>query len=195
MGACDIWFSVEGDKSESEIKKMVDAKRESNRSENGHQEGYSGDWQTVHGISFKNQVFESCEAAKEWCSSNCNKWSGVVVKYKSYGELKPNKNLEAIDKKLKELSAKHEEDKKALLKKIQSKPFVTCPHCKSKVNTKYTNNTCTVCNEFFPTRKKIGDKYEAKVKELQDKAKAEWAKLRLKSKSTIKWLVYGVAAC
>ena len=195
MGGCDIYFSLDSKLSEKEVREAVRRQASNDEDENGHQDGYSGDWQTISTINFRGQVFETCGDAKEWCSNHTSKWEASVVKFKSFGEIKPSKTIEKINKKLQYLEEKFEADKEVLLKKIRSKPFFTCPLCKSKINSKYTNNECVVCNEYTPVRKKLGEKYEAKVKELETKKALEIERLRKKAKYTIKWLVYGVAAC
>lgn len=50
MGATDITMRLEGHPSMTEVRKAVREQAEQDSAENGHREGYSGDWQTIDRI-------------------------------------------------------------------------------------------------------------------------------------------------
>ena len=83
MGACDISFNLKGKASKAEISRAFSNQVASDRSENGHADGYSGDFQTVHCVSFDHlgEVFDSHALAFDYCISKAKKWESVVAVY------------------------------------------------------------------------------------------------------------------
>jgi hypothetical protein len=84
MGACDISFTLKGKVKFEEIGKAFRHRQGIDQIENGHQSGYSGDFQTVDKVIDRTyQVFDSYEEAFDYCLENCEKWVSVVaVRYK-----------------------------------------------------------------------------------------------------------------
>jgi hypothetical protein len=83
MGACNIEFSLKGKASRSEIQSAFDQRVQEDAAENGHQHGYSGDFQTVDKVDFKHlgTVFPDINAAEEYALDHAEKWSTVVAVY------------------------------------------------------------------------------------------------------------------
>jgi hypothetical protein len=79
MGACSISMTVKGDATEEEVMKAFANQQQEDRYDNGHREGYSGDFQTVDRVKFTKNVFTDGEEAFEYCLSNAQKWSYVVA--------------------------------------------------------------------------------------------------------------------
>ncbi len=156
MGAHNIEFDMVGAPSFSAIEKKFKEIREENRDYNGHQEGYSGDFQTVHAVKdHTHKTFDSYNEAHKYCLDVAQKWDFVVaVRYRflpkdgfkysaKYEKLKTK--FEALNLQLQTL-----ENKPAKL----TKAFVTCEGCRSKISTKHLGEvghrqrtTCPVCNE------------------------------------------------
>jgi len=65
MGAENIEFRLKGKATKAQISAAFMARREQDAFENGHQDGYSGDFQTVHCVDYKylGDVFDSYETA------------------------------------------------------------------------------------------------------------------------------------
>lgn len=84
MGACSIYHTIKGELSREDIGKEMDSVRQDQAYQNGHQEGYSGDFQTVDGIGFPNRpAFENLNEALNWCWDNTEKREALCVTYKS----------------------------------------------------------------------------------------------------------------
>ena len=82
MGACNIEMTLKGDKNKNEVLKEFKDRQKMDANENGHQHGYSGDFQTVNRIDFHNEIFDNYNDAENYCLDNAQKWESVVaVKY------------------------------------------------------------------------------------------------------------------
>lgn len=83
MGAHNIDFELKGKASKSEIENAFKSQRESDAAENGHQHGYSGDFQTVRCVDFKHlgEVFSDYNKAYDFCLEHAEKWETVVAVY------------------------------------------------------------------------------------------------------------------
>lgn len=85
MGACDIRFTLKGDASRSDVLEAFKKKQLSDAEYNGHREGYSGDFQTVHEVKFHTEfpgcpsLFPSFNDAYEYCLEKAEKWVYVVA--------------------------------------------------------------------------------------------------------------------
>lgn len=84
MGACTVSFTIKGEATPAQVHAELETLRAEEAYQNGHQEGYSGDFQTIYDIRFPNKpVFESGNEAVEWCWNNCEKREALCVKYKT----------------------------------------------------------------------------------------------------------------
>lgn len=82
MGACDISFTIKGKVDKIKIQDEFELQRSKDESENGHQDGYSGDFQTVSKIDFHlSKEFKTRNEAFEYCLNNAKKWETVVAVY------------------------------------------------------------------------------------------------------------------
>lgn len=82
MSACNIEFDIP-DCNKKEVEKAFQQKQKKDREYNGHQEGYSGDFQTVHSVKVHDKIFDSYNEAHSYCLDHAEKWDFVVaVKYK-----------------------------------------------------------------------------------------------------------------
>lgn len=82
MGATNISLGLKGKASRQEIDKAFRDRQAKDREYNGHQEGYSGDFQTVRSVDFHlNQEFKSFSEAEEFCLDKAEKWETVVAVY------------------------------------------------------------------------------------------------------------------
>jgi hypothetical protein len=202
MGGCTITLTAKGHLTNKEIVEMVDRQRIEDREYNGHQEGYSGDWQTVHDIDIRGDlVFNSYAEAEEWCNNNVEKWSGAAVKYKKQSVLASAK-LDKLEIKLKEEYQKLatlKEDIKTKFRSRKSK-FVGCPECKSSLNlSKFRDTSCLVCGADLRSKTDLNRiaRQEKAIDTASDKVSKLEKELREKNvkKATVRWLVYGAAAC
>lgn len=82
MGAQYINAFIDGQATEDEIDSWLSNQQDEDNSYNGHQEGYSGDWQTVSGIVLvKNPLFNSLDQAEEYIQDNAVKWQNGIACY------------------------------------------------------------------------------------------------------------------
>jgi hypothetical protein len=84
MGAINIEMVLSGEPSSSEIKEAFKRQQGYDSSRNGHQDGYSGDFQTVDKVVIRmHRVFQSYDDATDYCLSEARKWETVIaVRYK-----------------------------------------------------------------------------------------------------------------
>lgn len=182
MGAHNIEFDMPGAPSFSAIKKQFDSIREENRDTNGHQEGYSGDFQTVHEVKdHTHKTFDSYNEAHRYCLDIAKKWDFVVaVRYRFMDKsgFKHSAKFNKLQAKYIELTVQHGKLEQTPVKLPK---FVTCEGCRSKVATSHMNGKmCPVCGEgdFRPLglqRKitKMCSKIELLAKQLETLKKSE----------------------
>lgn len=209
MGACDISFTLDGNKSRSDVTAAFEAKKLNDQSYNGHQEGYSGDFQTVDDVKFHDRIFDTEKEAFEYCLNNAKKWEYVVaVKYKNIQEIKPDTKHTKLKIKLtameNQLNAMEKQFTEQLTAKLKSVEFLTHKDCKSRVATKFIFNhyrlACPVCNGSLLSasdqnkRAKLKAKIEELKKQIEEHTKQLTAKAAEKVKDTT-WLVAGWGAC
>lgn len=200
MAACDIRFEIKGAANWSEIQKKFKSQREEDRSYNGHQDGYSGDFQTVHEVKdHTHKIFDSFNEAHQYCMSTAQKWDFVVaVRYRSV-QYKPSAKVTKLQTKIGELTKQLTELDRQPVKLAK---FVTCEGCRSKVSTEHLRGSveCPVCREgdFRPLglqRKLV--KLENKIKELETKLselKSSERTKQLAKSGTVNTLVAGWGA-
>lgn len=196
MGAHNIEMVLDGKLSRSQVENKIEKQRREDRDYNGHQEGYSGDWQTIPRVEFRDKIFSNYEQAADYCLDNAEKWShAIAVKFKE----KPKYSAKLI--KMKEAHSKTihayrelETKLKTDIKNAKSKT-IGCQSCESKVNRSYVNNgSCPVCGESL-----LSNTATDHLKNAQDKIKKqkELIDQRIKEeneKGDVKWLIAGWAA-
>ena len=80
MGACDISFTIGKKATVEEVNAAFNTQRKEDSIRNGHQEGYSGDFQTVSGVRCKfGQLLTSYSSALEYCLANSEKWEHAIA--------------------------------------------------------------------------------------------------------------------
>lgn len=208
MGACDISFTLDGKATAEQIRKAFKNRQVEDASENGHQSGYSGDFQTVNEVKIHDvPAFENEAAAMEYCLKHAQKWDNVVaVRYKVQAPIKPDAKLKRLKERVQKLMASRNQfaeavkpKRDALFKTLKAKPFHICRACKSRINTEYfTRAYCTVCNsDIVPASvTKRFEAFNAKIQAANDAA-GEYFKT-LQAKAGIKdtrWLIGGWGAC
>ena len=171
MGAYDISFTLDGSKSFEEVKKAFEARRESDRQENGK------DFQTVNTVVRHDKVFTGEGEAQSYCLEHAEKWESVVaVKVKKLGKLKPTANLT-------KLSTRHTALGKSLIKareayrsefkaRATKGKLITCKKCASRLSAAHLfDSTCPVCRGSLlaERQQKALAKIETKRNELRDK--------------------------
>ena len=201
MGACDIQFELDKKATQNEIDKAFKAKRAEDAERNGHQEGYSGDFQTVNKVVFHlHNTFANYNEAAEYCQKVAKKWESVVAVYyvgtptkskaQAQFKVKSEKLIQAID----------------LVRSIpldKSKPFKTCPNCKSRLNVAHVSGVnCPLCRIDLRPKSVVNRlaKRLAALEELKSITKELIAKenqefLAKASDKDVKTLVYGWGAC
>jgi hypothetical protein len=205
MGAHNIEFDIP-DGPRSDVIKAFKEQRESDRDYNGHQEGYSGDFQTVSDVKIHDKVFDSYNEAHEYCLDNAQKWDYVVaVKYKQ-----SISNKQSLPKKILDIKnkIKNEIDMLQKLKTSIGEEVVNaksktigCKNCDSKINRKFINKnslSCPVCRSTLlsdTNQKRIKNK-EDRIKSLQDNLKKEESNFLNKNNklAKLRWLVAGWGA-
>lgn len=212
MGACDISFQLDNKATQNQIEQAFKRRTEADAEENGHREGYSGDFQTVDRVDYKHlgKVFPSQSEAFEFCLNKAEKWTTVVAVY-YYAGRGLSKRIEAklarISDKYKTLSTELDAVRRAPLDAFKGKAFKTCPECKSRLAVKHLDTMhlglrCPLCeSDWRPKRLQVKiTKLEARLEALKTEAKAirdaELTKQAEKAKaSDIRTLIAGLGAC
>lgn len=197
MGACDISLHLKGKRTKEQIEKAFKQQRAQDREYNGHQEGYSGDFQTVDGVDYHlDQVFPNEKKAMEYCLEKASKWDTVVAVY-FISNFKYSKKVDKLNKKIDELNAKIRDIEEENRKKIKSKKFVTCLRCKSRLNTHYVQAGCWGCRSSLLSSTKT-DNLHKKIQALQikidEQKKLDEQKAKASSRN-VDTLIAGWGAC
>lgn len=207
MGACDISFNLDGKKTFSDVLKAFKRQQEIDSEENGHAQGYSGDFQTVNRVlDHSDKVFNSEGEAQDYCLKHATKGDSVIaVKYKVIGKVTYPKSIERLKLRLGQANEKLKAINVKLVslsdKRIVGKKFVTCLSCKSRVNGGFIKESkCPVCHLSFITKteRKQLEGCKKVIQDLQTKLTTEYSKAKEKAaaKSTqTEWLVAGWGAC
>ena len=200
MGACDISFTIGGKASRIEVETAFKKRREKDAAYNGHQDGYSGDFQTVNRVEYHlDRLFTSYNDALEYCLEKAEKFEHVVAVY--YIQVSVEKTK--LQVKLEEKIVKLKEEER-LLYLVDDKPgFFKCSHCGSRLNKKHMRHkVCRLCDHSLLTRRELykAERIAAKIKNTQgliDKIQAEQkAKALAKNgEKNLKTLVAGWGAC
>lgn len=213
MGAQDISFELNGDKTFAEVRLEFKRRQDQDRSENGHCGGYSGDFQTVSRVEdHGDKVFNKLSEAKDYCIDKARKWESVIaVKYKVIDKVPTDKKLDKLKTKAKDLCDKWQADRKAMeldASKRMVGSFVTCLDCKARMPVSFTtaggvqdylDKNCPVCRNSLARRGarakviRSYNAYQAKCNEIKAHEQELRQKAANKSSNTA-WLVCGWGA-
>ena len=157
MGACDISFELKGKASKEQIEKAFKHQRENDSEENGHQSGYSGDFQTVNKVDCHfHTVFNSYNEAMEYCLKNAQKWDSVIAVYYKDAQcvLTKRETAKHAALSLEKVKLGEELSKLDNIPLNNSKAFQTCSGCKSRISLAHVKGVnCPVCrNSLRPKR-------------------------------------------
>ena len=203
MGAHNIDFELKGKQDKTKVNKEFANIRGDNRSENGHREGYSGDFQTVDSVDFHlHKTFNNYQEAYDYCMEHAEKWCTVVAVYYKNVKTKTTK-LEKMHAKIKVQQTNTmkltEQFTEAVKNGVSKK--IACKNCSSSFKRGFVKYSrygadCPVCNQslFSATQKLRIYKSKEKETQLLEKYKAEKNKLAEKCKD-INTLVAGWGAC
>jgi hypothetical protein len=170
----------------------------------GHQEGYSGNWNSTDEFSTDIQVFSNLGTAENYVEKNTHKRQVMAVRYKTTGEIptKPQEKKlarlsEAADKALATLS-KYEDE---VREKRTNTKHTTCPHCGSKIASKYARKVddCPVCIGSLYTKSQSIKYCRLLATAREAEAKLRTYKRDIKGKGKqgeiVLWYLGGWAAC
>jgi hypothetical protein len=201
MGACDVYFTIGKQvTSRAELEGYLKKKQEQDREYNGHQEGYSGDFQTVDGIKTDfSKLFTSFNEALQYCLDNTEKWGDALAVHYHDVSVPTSKQELKLQERIKKVRT--ELDQMRLVKKTSG--FSKCSGCGSRLaNTKLKRKFCPLCNGSLLTEReeKTFAKKTIRVQELEQKLVSirklnrEKAIAKLGAKN-VKTLIAGWAAC
>lgn len=212
MGAHNIEFDIP-DCNRDKVLKAFNDVRSRDKDYNGHQQGYSGDFQTVSDVKIHDKIFESYNEAHEYCLEHAQKWEYVIaVKYRDFSKLEKNTTFkEIIEKKLEELKLRLKTENE-LLEKIKTKnqeglinavsKTIGCKKCESKINRKFINKnslSCPVCHTTLLSKTALEqlENKNTKIQEITKKIEEEKRAIINKNKdlSEVRWLIAGWGAC
>lgn len=157
-----------------------------------YQEGCSG---LNSDIRWIDHICDNEEDAEKYIQEHDSGWyDQLAVKFKDYGNIKPSKALQDLQKRIKEIEDKLTKTENKVHYKDVKSAFVSCKKCNSKLSTKYINsNFCPMCREDLRPTSTLDtiQGYKDKKKELRIKMKEEELKLqkKMEKSATIKWLV------
>lgn len=197
MGAHSIELDFDGKLTKSQILSKIEKQRKEDREYNGHQEGYSGEWQTIPDIAFReHRIFDSYNDAHEYCLENAEKWSyAIAVKYRPDG--KDSRVLANMKEKLRELIEQRDNLARSLQDAINEAKSKTigCTSCESKINRKFVKRAkCPVCDELLLSQTAINRIRSSNEKVEKLKKKVKDREIQESAKNEPRWLVAGWAA-
>lgn len=197
MGANNICLELNGKRTVKEVEEAFREQKKLDAEVNGHQDGYSGDFQTISRVECHfEKVFANINVASEYCLEKSEKWDkAIAVHYVKY--FKYSKKVASINKKIDALNRKiiHTEQKN--IEKMKKKSHITCKKCKSRLNTAYIGISCKVCGEILINLNRV-DALNKKIDELRAK-NAQQKKLEEKNvkptSKNVDTLIGGWGAC
>lgn len=200
MGACDISFTIGGKASRIEVETAFKTRREKDAVRNGHQDGYSGDFQTVNRVEYHlDRLFTSHNEALEYCLAKAEKFEHVVAVY--YVQVSVDRTK--LQVKLEEKIVKLKEEQRLLHRFSDKKGFVKCSHCGSRLSKEHLiHKTCRLCDQSLLTKREL-DKAERIAKKIMDaqclidkiQAEQKAKALAKNGEKNVKTLVAGWGAC
>lgn len=131
---------------------------------------------------------ENEERASRWIDEHDRGWYDQLAV--RFYDIKGNDKLDEIRNRRSEIMDKLSERENILVKDARTSAFIGCVKCGSKLSRVHlTSNKCPVCHEDLRSTTELNaiDALKKKAKTLQERIKAEEARLRKKAK--IKWLV------
>lgn len=121
MGAHNIEFEIGKKATTKQIEQAFKQRQKHDKEYNGHREGYSGDFQTVHAVDHHlNKVFDDYNQAHDYCLKHATKWATVVSVYYLKEKPKDNKTLERLKLKKAEIEQKIKDEERKLLDKAKT---------------------------------------------------------------------------
>ncbi len=150
----------------SKLRKEFEKQLKEQMEYSGHQEGYSGNWNTEDGLTITDEHFNNERDADDWISNNTSKWDDVkAVKVNEVKETKAYKiTVESFDKRIFALRERIRDFNGIKLKKLKQGKSKrrTCKKCGSSIAIEYLHSFCSVCNDqsFILTPKDIEKKGE-----------------------------------
>jgi len=200
MGACDISFTIGKKATKTEILDNFKKVQARDHEYNGHQEGYSGDFQTVDGVECHlDKLFTSHREAMDYCLSVAEKWSSVIAVYyvqldltKSKTQVNLEKRIDKLQKQLNNLAIFTTKNK-----------YTKCSQCGSKFSIAHMRyKQCPLCGNSLKTATELKrssriaetiDKLKARVDILSKEAREK--AMKKNGEKNVKTLVAGWGAC
>lgn len=154
MGADSKYQEYSSDLSYKEVQEEFRKLSREADSYSGHQEGYSGDWNTIHGpikeyrSNESDGIFSNLSEARKCLESSVEKWDGGYARFYISSKEKENKLSKKISSQAQKLQYKIDELYSQLrvnivgineFKKESGEKFMTCPKCESKYKVKHQN--------------------------------------------------------
>ena len=131
MGACDIYFTIGKQVTAlKELEGYLERKQTQDREENGSQSGYSGDFQTVSGVTTDfSKVFTSFRQALDHCLEKTEKWGDALAVHYCEVTVPLSKTREKIIERIKALQT----DIAQMYTVRKKEGFRTCANCHSRL--------------------------------------------------------------
>jgi hypothetical protein len=198
MGSFNIDMVLDGKLTERQVLTKIEEQRKDDRGRNGHQDGYSGDWQTIPGVDFHgNKEFFNINEASDYCLAHAEKWGNAIavkVRLANTQKLKESKKFKSLQEKLNKISVELR-DAERIEVKFKGK-FVTCLKCKSKLATEFMKNaySCRLCGQDLRPAKHLAKLEKIKGKLAALKAQSDEMVKAEAVKGEAKWYVAGWAA-
>lgn len=139
------------------------------------------------GLTFKEKVFNTKRQAKEYLKTIPTTYA---VKYKI--GIEPSPQMISLERRLKEKQERLASYSKEQNEKKFSADFITCPHCKSRVNTSFIHPpVCPVCGEDMrsDTAVKTIHSLEEAIKDLSKRSEDAARKHNSKFTGGERWII------
>jgi len=165
MGACDIYFTIGKQVTAlNELQGYLERKQAQDREENGSQSGYSGDFQTVSGVTTDfSKVFTSFRQALDHCLEKTEKWGDALAVHYCEITVPLSKTREKLIERTVAMSGEI-----AKLRIVTKKEgYRTCTNCRSKLaNSHLRSKECPLCNTSLLTSAEV-KKIKKKTEQLE----------------------------
>ena len=151
----------------------------------------SGDGYGTDRITFRDVVCDNISAAQAYINDNDNAfYGGLAVKYYDFSNVKDNKKVDDLEKKIAETREKKSAFAVAHSVKSQKAAYIGCPKCGSKLSReRLRGNSCPLCSQELraPSTLERLKSYDNRISEYEKQIAQE--RLKNKQKAKVMWLV------
>lgn len=191
---------IDGKLTDDQIKREFKEEVSYGQSYNGHQDGYSGDFQTCSGVTNTNKTFDSYAEAETYVQENAQKWENALAVYFYDKPQSVRKYSIPLQKRTNDAEKRYAELEAEFYDSIHTAKSKTigCKKCVSSINRNYVKHAeCPICghNLMSATQIKRLQVARQKVTDLRNKRDASVKTVKPPKRGVINTMIGAWCAC